>query len=215
MAIVDVVKWEVNDKELVYKFPSEQIRLGSQLVVYPGQTALFVKGGKIYDEFICGTYTIKSENIPLLDKVINLPFGGNSPFQAEVWFINQISMLDCKWGTVAPLQIEDPKYEVIVPLRAFGQYGFKIGNPRVFLERLVGNMSSFTTNKVIDYFRGVILSKLTAIVYDKLKQDNMSVLNINSEVDRLSDYAKECLSDDFQEYGISMETFNIISIFNF
>ncbi|MCF2599334.1 SPFH domain-containing protein [Phocaeicola barnesiae] len=212
MAIIDVVKWEVNDKELVYKFPSEQIRLGSQLVVYPGQTALFVKGGKIYDEFICGTYTIKSENIPLLDKVINLPFGGNSPFQAEVWFINQISMLDCKWGTVAPLQIEDPKYEVIVPLRAFGQYGFKIGNPRVFLERLVGNMSSFATNKVIDYFRGVILSKLTAIVYDKLKQDNMSVLNINSEVDRLSDYAKECLSDDFQEYGISMETFNIISI---
>ena len=83
MAIIDVVKWEVNDKELVYKFPSEQIRLGSQLVVYPGQTALFVKGGKIYDEFICGTYTIKSENIPLLDKVINLPFGGNSPLSTK------------------------------------------------------------------------------------------------------------------------------------
>ena len=115
MAIVDVIKCEVNDKELIYKFPSEKIRIGSQLVVYPAQTAFFVKGGKIYDEFADGTYTIKSENIPLLDKVINLPFGGDTPFQAEIWFVNQIALLDCKWGTQTPLQMEDPKYEVMFP----------------------------------------------------------------------------------------------------
>lgn len=212
MAIVDVIKCEVNDKELIYKFPSEKIRIGSQLVVYPAQTAFFVKGGKIYDEFADGTYTIKSENIPLLDKVINLPFGGDTPFQAEIWFVNQIALLDCKWGTQTPLQMEDPKYEVIVSLRAFGQYGFKVANPRLFLERLVGNMKSFTASKLEEYFRGVILSKLTSIIYEKLSQEQMSTLTINSQVDMLSDYAKRRLADVFNEYGIAIELFNIISI---
>lgn len=180
MNIVDVVKWEVNAQEVVHKFQSDNLRLGSQLVVYPGQTAFFVKGGKICDEFNHGTYSIKSENIPLLGKVINIPFNRETPFKADVWFVNQVELLDCKWGTLSPLQIEDPKYEVIVPVRAYGQYGIKISKPRIFLERLVGNMSSFATNKVTDYFRGVILSKLTAIIYNKLKEDNVSVLNRGS-----------------------------------
>ena len=74
MPLIDVVKCEVNSKELVYKFPSQDLRIGTQLVVYTGQTAFFVKGGKITDKFDSGTYTIKAENIPLLNKLINLPF---------------------------------------------------------------------------------------------------------------------------------------------
>lgn len=155
MNFVDVIKCEVNDKELVYKFSSENLRLGSQLVVYPTQTAFFVKGGVILDEFICGTYTLKTENIPLLGKLINLPFNGQTPFKAEVWFINQIAILDCKWGTASPIQIEDPKYGIIVPIRAFGQYGFKIINPRKFLESLVSNMTSFTVEKLTNYLGGL------------------------------------------------------------
>lgn len=212
MAIVDVVKWEVNSSELVHKFRSDGLRLGSQLVVYPSQTAFFVKGGKVLDEFVCGTYTIKSENIPLLGSVINLPFGGETPFKAEVWFVNQTELLDCKWGTQSPMQIEDPMYEVIVPVRAFGQYGFKIVEPRVFLERLVGNMPSFSTHKVIEYFRGVILSKLTALVYEKLKADDVSVLNINAKIEDLSDYARGKVSEVFSQYGMELQLFNIISI---
>ena len=212
MSVVDIIKWESNPNELVHKFQSDGIRLGSQLVVYPSQTAFFVKGGKILDDFNCGTYTIKSENIPLLGKVINLPFGGETPFKADVWFVNQIELLDCKWGTQTPLQVEDPKYDVIVPLRAFGQYGFKIVEPRVFLERLVGNMPTFATNKVMEYFRGVILSKLTAIIYDKLKADGVSVLNINTKVEDLSNYAKEKIAEVFLLYGMEIQLFNIISI---
>lgn len=212
MDVVDIIKWESNPQEVVHKFESDNLRLGSQLVVYPGQTAFFVKGGKICDEFICGTYTVKSENIPLLEKLINIPFKNETPFKADVWFVNQIELLDCKWGTQTPLQIEDPKYEVIVPIRAYGQYGFKISEPRVFLERLVGNMPSFVTNKITDYFRGVIMSKLTKIVYDKLKEDGVSVLNINSNVEELAQYAKENLAGVFKQYGLEMSLFNIISI---
>ncbi|WP_300646042.1 SPFH domain-containing protein [uncultured Duncaniella sp.] len=212
MALVNVIKWEANTGELVHKFQVDDLRLGSQLVVYPSQTAFFVKGGKIFDEFICGTFTIKSENVPLLNKVFNLPFGGDSPFQSEVWFINQISMLDCKWGTASPIQIEDPKYGVIVPIRSFGQYGFRISNPRVFLERLIGNMPTFSTEKVVTYFRGVILSKLTAIISQKLYADSLSIININSHVEEISEYAKVKLTEVFAEYGVELEMFSVIAI---
>lgn len=103
MAAIDVIKWEINDKEFCHKYPSDSISLGAQLIVYPGQTAFFVRGGKICDGFEPGTYTIQSDNIPILDSLINMPFGsaGNdggagkskSPFKAEVWFVS------CKDGS--------------------------------------------------------------------------------------------------------------------
>lgn len=212
MAIVDVIKHEVTDKELVGKFKSDEIRLGSQLAVYPSQTAFFVKGGKILDEFTSGTYTIKTENIPLLGKLINAPFGGDTPFQAEVWFVNQVSLLDCKWGTTSPIQIEDPKYGVIVPVRGYGQYGFHISEPRTFLEKFVGNMPSFAVQKLTDYFRGVILSKLTNIISDKLTKDNLSVVNVNSYVEEISAFAQQRLERVFASYGVSLELFNAIAV---
>lgn len=212
MNLVDIISWEVNNQELVRRFEKEELRLGSQLVVYPSQTAFFVKGGKILDEFTSGTYTIKSENIPLLGKVINIPFNGETPFKAEVWFVNHISILNNKWGTMTPIQVEDPKYDVIVPVRAYGQYGLHVENPRLFLEKLVGNMPSFETAKVVDYFKGVLLSKLTNIVYDALKQTGQSVLTISSQVEHLSEYAQSRLTQDFANYGVGLELFNIISI---
>lgn len=212
MALAEVIKWEVSTKELAHKYQTEDLKLGAQLVVYPAQTAFFVKGGQILDEFNCGTYTIKTENVPLLNKLVNLPFGGESPFQAEVWFVNQISVLDCKWGTPTPIQIEDPKYGVIVPIRSFGQYGFKISNPRLFLERLIGNMSTFSTEKLTDYFRGVILSKLTKIISEKLYAEQLSVININTHVEEISEYAKGKLSEVFAEYGVSLDMFTAIAI---
>ena len=212
MNLVDVISWEVNEQEFVHRFDSDEMRLGSQLVVYPGQTAFFVKGGKICDEFTSGTYTIKSDNIPLLGKFVNIPFSGETPFKAEVWFVNHVSLLNNKWGTMTPIQIEDPKYDVIVPMRAYGQYGLHIDNARLFLEKLVGNMSSFETSKVVDYFKGVLLSKLTSIVYDALKQSNQSVLTISSQVDQLSEYAQLCLSEVFGSYGVTLELFSIISL---
>lgn len=148
MALIDVIKCDIQDGEFCYKFPSDDLRIGSQLVVYPSQTAFFVRGGEILDSFTSGTYTISSENIPLLNKVINIPFGNESPFKAEVWFINQISKLDMPWGTPHPILLEDPKYKIIVPVRSNGQYGLRIKEPRLFLETLIGNMSDFKADKI-------------------------------------------------------------------
>lgn len=212
MALIDVVKCVMPPGLLVAKFPSSDLRLGTQLVVHPGQTAIFVKGGVICDEFESGTYTLSTNNIPILNKLINIPFGGNSPFQAEVWFVNNLSVLDAKWGTATPLQIEDPKYEIIVPIRAYGQYGFKVEAPRTLLETLAGNRRTFTSETLGEYFRGKILSQLTSIVSNKLVEDQISVLNINSHLSDISVYSRNRLTEYFTQYGLSLLTFDIISI---
>jgi len=212
MALIDVVKCEVNDKEFVYKFPSDDLRIGTQLVVYPAQTAFFVKGGKVLDEFQSGTHTLKSENIPFLNKLINIPFGSETPFRAEVWFISQIAKLDIKWGTTTPIQLEDPRYNVIVPVRAFGQYGIKVNEPRLFLETLIGNMTSFTSEKIEQYFKGKVFAQLHTLVAQKIIQDNVSILDINAHLIDMSEHCNTQLNAIFNKYGIEVVEFSFMSI---
>ena len=212
MALIDVVKWEVNSRELIHKFPSNDLRIGTQLVVYAGQTAYFVKGGKVLDSFEPGTHTIKTENIPLLNKLINLPFGGNSPFQAEVWFVNHLAILDSKWGTPTPIQLEDPKYEIIVPVRAYGQFGMRVNDDKVLIENLAGNMATFTVEKIESYFKGMMMSRFNNILSDKMNKDGISILNLNSHLTDISEYTQGVLQPDFNKYGIKLENFYIMSI---
>ena len=212
MPIVNIVKYESNLEEFIHKFPSEDLKIGSQLIVSVSQVAFFVKGGKILDKFSPGTHTLSTDNIPVLNKIINLPFGSESPFQAEVWFVNLISRLDLKWGTTAPIQLEDPKYGIIVPIRAFGQYGIKISDPKLFFESLVGNMDSFTSERINDYFKGKLLSSLTAIISNKLIKDHISVLEINSLLEELSLFAQDKINQTFLHYGIELINFYFVSI---
>jgi len=212
VALIDVIKYQSDDTQVVWKFPSQDLKLGTQLVVNTSQKAFFVKGGKLYDEFDPGTYTLKAANIPLLNKLINLPFGGDSPFQAEVWYVNLISKLDNKWGTPTSIQLEDPKYKVIVPVRAFGQFGISIEDPRKFLETLVGNMTDFSTYKVVDYFKGKVISSLTSAISQKIVLEGISVLEMHALLDDLSAYCQERIKEKFSKYGIRIENFYIMSI---
>ena len=222
MAAIDVIKWEINDKEFCHKYPSDSISLGAQLIVYPGQTAFFVRGGKICDRFEPGTYTIQSDNIPILDSLINMPFGSavndggagksKSPFKAEVWFVSGIARLDLKWGTPVAIQLEDPRYNIIVPVSAFGQYGIKINEPRLFLETLIGNMQSFTIGQVEAYVKGKMLAHLNGIIAHKIAEDGISILDINSRLAEMSGVCQEALNRTFASYGISIVGFSVISV---
>jgi membrane protease subunit (stomatin/prohibitin family) len=212
MALIDVVKCEITDNEFCCKFPSEDLKIGSQLVVYPSQTAFFVKGGVICDSFTSGTYTIKTENIPVLNKIINIPFGGESPFTAEVWFINGISKLDIPWGTPHPIQVEDPKYNIIVPIRAHGQYGLRVKDPRKFLETLIGNMQSFSADKIDQYYKGRIITSLNSIIAQRVIESKISVLDINTELLTLSEKSNDMLNAQFEKYGVEIVEFSIMSI---
>ena len=212
MALINVVKCPMQDNELCLKFPTDDLKMGSQLVVYPSQVAFFVKGGQIFDQFEAGTFTIKTSNIPLLNNVINLPFGSESPFKAEVWFVNLTSKLDMKWGTLTPIQLEDPKYGIIIPVRAFGQYGLKVYNPELFLKKLIGNKSSFSVDKVDSYFKGILLSQLSMAIAKKMVLDNISILDINTHLMDMSDYCNEAINKHFGKYGLELSEFSIVSI---
>lgn len=212
MAIIDVVKCEMKDYEFCKKFPSQDLRTSSQLVVYPSQTAIFVKGGQVCDIFSSGTYTLKTENIPILNKIINLPFGGNSPFQAEVWFVNHTDKLNMKWGTPNPIYLEDPKYGIIVPVRAFGQYGLSVSKADTFFKSLIGNMPEFSAYKVAEYFKGLMLANLNSAISKKICSDQISILDINQHLMDMSAFCKDDIDKSFEKYGIQLSEFSFVSI---
>lgn len=212
MALIDVVKYQAEPDEFVWKFPSEDLRIGTQIIVNPGQNAFFIRGGNILDQFTSGTHTLTTANIPLLNKIINLPFGSDSPFQAEIWYVNLLAKLDNKWGTTSPILLEDPKYGIIIPIRAFGQYGFKISNPKLFLEKLTGNLPSYCAEKIQEYFKGKIISSLTTLISKKMIDDNISILEINAYLDELSLFCQKVISEEFNKFGIEIINFYFLSI---
>ena len=124
MSLLHVVKYSGpaagrggEEQWLVWKYPSESIPIGSQLIVGPGQEVIFFNEGNVADSFGPGTHTLSTKNIPLLQKLVNLPFGGDTPFAAEVYFVNRIAKLDMKWGTADPIRMRDPTYDILVPIR--------------------------------------------------------------------------------------------------
>ncbi len=212
MAIIDIVKFEGNDQEFVWKFPSENLRLGTQLVVKPAQVAFFVYRGQICDEVREGAITLVTPNIPLLTTLISLPFGGDSPFQAEVWFINLISKLDNKWGTIRPIQLEDPKYGLVVPVRAFGQFGFHIVNPRRFLEGITGTAKVFTAEQILEYFKGVVLQAVNVSLGKAFITEKISVLEASVHLDSLAKHCSDAIQSELSKFGLELVNFFFHSI---
>ena len=212
MALIDIVQFHGNDREFVWKFPSENLRLGTQLVVKPAQTAFFVSRGKICDEVKAGSITLSTGNIPLLTALISLPFGGDSPFQAEVWFVNLISKLDNKWGTARPIQLEDPKYGLVVSVRAFGQFGFRIGEPRKFLEAITGTAKVFTAEQIVEYFKGVVLQSVNVSLGRAFVQEKISVLEASVHLEALAKHCSETIQTELARFGVELVNFFFHSI---
>ena len=121
-----------------WKYPHEELGTWTQLIVNESQEVVLVKSGKVLDGFQRGRHTLDAANIPILNSIINLPFGGRSPFTAQVWYINKVYNLDIKWGTPSSMQVQDPKYGIFAPIRANGAFGIQIDDSKKFLVKLVG-----------------------------------------------------------------------------
>jgi len=212
MAVVKVVKYNGGPDVLAWKYPSEALGTWSQLIVNESQAAVLYKGGAAMDVFPPGRHTLSTENIPFLNKIVNMPFGGKSPFTAEIWYINKVHALDIKWGTQAPIQLQDPKYKVFLPLRAFGQFGVQVQDPKQFLTKLVGTLPVFNTEYISDFFRGVYLTKAKDSISSYLIKEGISALEINAYLVDLSEHICERVSPTFEEYGINLINFFVKSI---
>lgn len=217
MAIIDVVRFDgLKSRDwLIYKYPSEELVLGTQLVVQEGQVALFVKGGIVADVFYPGTYTLATENLPILKSLINLPFGGRTPFSAEVYFINTTVRLDINWGTTDPIQLIDPKYYVKLRIRAFGQMGLRVLDVTTLFKEVIGGMQKADIvkfDKIKEYYRGILVINAKSAIADAIINNGISALEISTKLESLSEKVKEQISPEFEKYGFTVANFYIQSI---
>ena len=212
MAVIDLVKWNGTPDLLAWKFPSEDLSTWTQLIVNESQEAFLVRGGVYEGPFGAGRHVLSTENLPLLRSIVGVPFGGKSPFSAEVWFVNKLVNLNVKWGTTDPIQLQDPKFHMMVPVRAFGQYGIKIDNAKQFLLKLVGTVRGFDTDVLTEYFRGVFITKIKTEIATAIIKRGQSVLEIATQLDELSSALKIALAAEMEVYGVRLEQFNINSI---
>lgn len=200
---MDVIQHQdPSGKTLVARWPANgtaDIRLGSQLIVEESQQAVFFRDGKALDTFGPGRHTLATQNIPLLASLFGIPFGGKSPFQAAVVFVSTKTFLDLKWGTKEPVPFRDQEL-AMVRLRAFGKYAVRVANAQLFVNGVVGTMGVYSTERLEDWFRDVIVARLT----DVLGENLTSVFDLPRLYDELAMGLKARVADDFTKYGIEL-----------
>ena len=211
MAILDLIQ-HANEypDEIVHRVPESgagEFRLGSQLVVREAQQAVFVRDGKALDVFGPGRYTISTNNIPLLTALIGLPFGGSSPFTAEVYFVSMREFLDLKWGTPQPLVYRDADFGMI-RLRAHGTYAIRVDNPQMFVNQIVGTRGSYSVNDLDEYLRSIIINQFN----DLLGETHTSILDLQGITLELATTAQNALTTAFAQLGLRLIGFQIAGI---
>ena len=212
MALFNVIKWDAPANAVAYKFPGDKLKLGSQIFVSESQSCILLRSGKLVGAFGPGRHVLASGNIPLLDKLVNWPFGGDTPFPAEVWFVNRAVKLDIPWQTNAPIPLRDPQFGVLSPLHGQGQFGLAVTDAAKFLLQLVGTLHSFDYETVRLYFKGVVLSKVSDLIASFISERMIPVLQIATYLDELSHLANQTLAADFAEYGLKLTKFRITSL---
>src|SRR5436305_10555577 len=175
------------------------VRFGSQLIVEESQQAVFFRDGKALDTFGLGRHTLQTQNVPVLASVLSIPFGGQSPFQAAVFFVSTKTFLDLKWGTKEPVIFRDHEL-AMVRLRAFGKFAVRIANAQVFVNTVVGSRGLYGSAGVEDYFRDAIVARLT----DVLGENLTSIFDLPKLYDELAMALKSRVADDFAKYGIEL-----------
>ncbi len=192
------------------RFPASgeaDLKLGAQLIVRESQSAVFMRGGKALDTFGPGRHTLTTANVPLLGELLKIPFGGQTPFKAEVMFVNHKVFTNLKWGTREPILFRDAEL-AMVRLRAFGIMSFRVENAQLFLNNLVGTKGSYTQQAIEDFLRGIIIARLTDFLGENLK----TVFDLPRYFDELAAGTKARVKDDFGKYGMVLEDLLINSI---
>lgn len=211
MAIIDVVKWDAAAGVYAWKFPSSELSSWTQLIVSESQEALMLKEGQALGPFTAGRHVLSSDNYPVLNTLLKIPFG-RSPYTAEVWFVQRTFNLNIKWGTSDPIQVEDPLYHIMLPVRAFGQYGLTVQDTKRFLVKLVGTLPAFTEKTLTEYFKGIIITRSKDIIAKYLVKSKISILHISAHLNEISEALQAQISKEIEEYGLRVVNFNVNSI---
>ena len=211
VAILDLIEFpDESGSEMVHRVPeygSGEFRLGSQLVVRESQAAIFFRDGKALDVFTAGRHTLSTNNIPILSNLFGIPFGGKSPFRAEVMFVSLREFIDMKWGTPQPILFRDTDLGM-VRLRAFGSYSMQIADPQMFVNKIVGQQGVYDTNQIQDYLRNTIIQNLTTI----LGQMMQSILDLPAQYNNIASATRAAVMSEFSALGLQLRAFQLAAV---
>lgn len=211
LIFLELIEWfDETGEELVHRIPekgSGELKFGAQLIVRESQAAVLFYKGKAVEAFGPGRHTLKTGNIPILTKILSIPWAMNSPLRAEVYMANLKVFPNLKWGTRDPVAFKDSELGLI-RLRAHGIFNIRIIQPVLFINSLVGTMGMFTTKDISDYLKRVITSRFN----DHLGENLDSILNLPGRYDELSSGLQQRLQKDFAKFGLALNQIYITSI---
>ncbi|MBO4925946.1 MAG: SPFH domain-containing protein [Clostridia bacterium] len=207
---IDVIEWkDSSPNTMVYRYDrgGKEIMMGAQLTVRESQVAIMVNEGRIADVFQPGRYELSTQNMPVMTLLQSWKYGFNSPFKAEVYFINTRQFLDQKWGTSSPVMMRDSEFGMI-RLRAHGAYSFRVADPKVFLKEVFGTAAYMTTEGVTGQLKRILVSGFS----DAVAQSKIPALDLAANYDELGEFALKTLAPRIESLGLKLESFVIENI---
>jgi membrane protease subunit (stomatin/prohibitin family) len=209
--LVDIIEWIDDSRHtLVWRYPRyhNQIKYGAQLIVRPGQQAIFITEGKIADVFGPGQHKLETKNLPLLSTIAGWKYGFDSPFKAEVYFVSTRQITDLKWGTPNPVMMRDPDFGNI-RVRAFGTYTLKAKDPKTLLRELVGTDGYFETEEISELLRSIVNTSFADVV----AKSEIPVLDFSAHYQELGDAIRKVVLERVDdEYGLEIPQLYIVNI---
>lgn len=207
---IDIIEWPEQGQEvMVHRFErhNNEIKYGAKLIVRPGQKAVFVNEGEIADVFEPGTFELYTRNLPVLSTLQGWKHGFESPFKAEVYFIDTRDQLDRKWGTPHPITLRDADFGAI-RLRCRGNYSYRITTDKDLITKFVGAQSSFSSMDIEGQIRTQIISSFS----DALAELKIPALDLPSKYEDISKKITEHLQAQFKELGLELIRFVLENI---
>lgn len=209
MALLKNIQWKTSDRNtIIYKYEMgrDQVNKGSALTVSEGQAAIFIYKGKLADVFLPGFYKLDTDNMPILTKLMSWKYGFETPFKADIYFVNTNLFTNQKWGTSNPIIVRDQDYGA-VRIRSYGTYSFKVEDPYIFMQNISGACAEFTTDEINDYLRSMVL----AGIGDALGESKISILDLAGNMQEMGVIVQKKLASDFNEIGLKFSKFNFES----
>ena len=213
MNIANIINYEGDNSIFIWKHPIEDFNTGTQLIVHESQEAIFFKNGQALDLFGPGKYTLETENIPFLNRMMNRATNDKTPFHAEIYYINLTEQRGIKWGTDSKVMFVDPcNNNYAFPIGARGEMSLRVSDSRKLLLKLVGTEKELSQSKMYDYFRAPIMMHIKSYLPKVLREKQVSIYELDTNIYEFSLELQKKLSGELENYGVKLENFWITEI---